>query len=163
MRRVVVDTTTLIALARIGKFNLLQHIFGNIIIPEQVYNEVVIQGKGRPGEKEVKSANWIEVRKVKHSRKVQLFGQYGMGPGESEVIILAAELGTKTVITDDNLAAQTAESLGFNVIQTVEILILAKTNGLISSVKEAMDNLRKNGFWLGDDVYADALAKAGEK
>ena len=32
---------------------------GQIIIPESVYREIVIQGKGKPGAQEIEKASWI--------------------------------------------------------------------------------------------------------
>jgi predicted nucleic acid-binding protein len=61
---VIADSTPLIALSRIQKLPLLREIFGNVIIPEAVYHEVVIAGRNRPGVLEVTSAEWISVRKV---------------------------------------------------------------------------------------------------
>ena len=46
---VVADATPLIYLAAIGKFDLLEMLYGRIIIPEGVYHEVVTQGASRPG------------------------------------------------------------------------------------------------------------------
>ncbi len=43
--KVVSNSTPLIALARIKQINLLHAVFGRIIIPQGVYNEVVLQNK----------------------------------------------------------------------------------------------------------------------
>ena len=37
---IVADTTPLSELAKVGRINLLQAIFGKVIIPQEVYNEV---------------------------------------------------------------------------------------------------------------------------
>ncbi len=37
---IVSDTTPLSELAKVGKLNLLRDIFGQVIIPQAVYNEV---------------------------------------------------------------------------------------------------------------------------
>lgn len=42
--KVTADTSILIHLAAIGRFYLLKELFGEIIIPESVYNEVVVEG-----------------------------------------------------------------------------------------------------------------------
>jgi len=53
---VVVDSTSLISLAKIEQIGILKALFGEITICEAVYNEVVILGRGRPGAEEVKNA-----------------------------------------------------------------------------------------------------------
>ncbi len=47
MTTVIADATPLIYLAAIGKFDLLGALYGRIVIPSAVYDEVVIQGAGR--------------------------------------------------------------------------------------------------------------------
>jgi hypothetical protein len=46
---VVVDSSCIIGLTHIGLFNRLTDIFQEISIPDFVYHEVVLNGKGIPG------------------------------------------------------------------------------------------------------------------
>ena len=46
---VVSDSGPLIALSRLGMLHVLQELFGEIVIPEEVRREVVEKGKGKPG------------------------------------------------------------------------------------------------------------------
>ena len=58
---VVSNTTPLIGLAIIERFDLLQHLFGKLYIPQAVYDEAVTAGREKGGAKmEVSSADWIE-------------------------------------------------------------------------------------------------------
>ena len=50
--KIVSNSTPLIALSRINELDLLRIIFSSIIVPSAVYNEVVLDGAGRPGVKE---------------------------------------------------------------------------------------------------------------
>jgi uncharacterized protein len=56
---VISNSTPLIALAKIGKLFLLKEYFGEIRIPEEVYDEVVRRGSSMAGSAEVASCNWI--------------------------------------------------------------------------------------------------------
>jgi len=51
--RVVSNSGPLISLARIGALGLLKDYFGEIFVPHEVYNEVCVRGKGKPGAEEV--------------------------------------------------------------------------------------------------------------
>ena len=47
--KVVSNASALINLARIGKLNLLHELYGELVISEAVWQEVVIKGAGQPG------------------------------------------------------------------------------------------------------------------
>jgi len=53
---VVSDSSPLIALARIGRLNLLAELYGQILIPAEVHHEVTIAGRGLSGAEEVRRA-----------------------------------------------------------------------------------------------------------
>jgi predicted nucleic acid-binding protein len=58
---VVSNTTPLIGLAAIQRFDLLKSLFGKIYIPQAVYDEAVATGRGQGGaQQEVPAADWIE-------------------------------------------------------------------------------------------------------
>ena len=58
MRKVVANTTPLIALADIGQLELLRHLYGEILIPQAVLEEI----ESEPAKSMVSNASWI--RKV---------------------------------------------------------------------------------------------------
>ena|SRR3989338_7637969 len=60
--RVVADSSCLIGLAQINLFKLLKELFSEVYIPDVVYDEIVIKGKGEAGSEETESAvkdGWI--------------------------------------------------------------------------------------------------------
>ena len=62
---VVSDTTPLIGLASIDRFELLRKLFGEIYIPQAVYDEAVVFGREKGGAKrEVSGAKWVKVKRV---------------------------------------------------------------------------------------------------
>ncbi|MCW3131851.1 MAG: hypothetical protein N2V73_03935 [Candidatus Methanospirare jalkutatii] len=54
--RAVSDASILIHLSAIGRFYLLMDLFQEIVIPEEVYEEVVVEGWGLPGSLETAEA-----------------------------------------------------------------------------------------------------------
>ena len=56
---VIINATPLIALAVVDQLELLPQIFGNVIIPTTVYNEVVGQGLERPGAHRITQTSWL--------------------------------------------------------------------------------------------------------
>ena len=63
---VVSNTTPLIGLAAIQRFDLLRQLFGEICISQAVYHEAAITGREAGGAKrEVSTATWIKTISVK--------------------------------------------------------------------------------------------------
>ena len=64
MPGVVSDSSTLIHLSAIGRLMLLQRFYGQVLIPPAVWREVVEEGRGRPGAREVEDAvraGWLKI------------------------------------------------------------------------------------------------------
>lgn len=85
MKKVICNASPLIALSSISQIELLKDLFQKIIIPQAVYQEVVEEGKNRPGALEVKDAigEWIEIYKVKNLNEVNALRAI-LDKGESE-------------------------------------------------------------------------------
>jgi predicted nucleic acid-binding protein len=158
---VIADSTPLIYLAAIGKFDLLGVLYGQIIIPSAVYEEVVIQGAGRPGAAETAGASWIDRQAVSNPAKVTSLPTH-LDSGESEVIALAEELRADLVIMDESAGRHVLAGRRMAFIGTVGVLMQAKQRGLIAALKPELDQLRACGFHLTDRVYQACLAACGE-
>lgn len=57
MKCIVVNSSIIIALSKLGLLRLLTELYDKIIIPKYVYREVAITGIGRPGSEELKELN----------------------------------------------------------------------------------------------------------
>jgi predicted nucleic acid-binding protein len=164
---VLVNSTPLISLARRGLFDLLRVLYGKIILPPAVYREVVIEGGKRAGAQETEeaiAAEWMEVIALQEPDAAQrIRAMFLLGDGESEVLVLAQERGADLILMDEERGFRRAEALGFNVLRTLGVLFQAKAHGRITTVKEHLEALRKEGFRLSDGAYREALRKAGEE
>lgn len=158
---IVADATPFIAFARGGHFDLLPKVTGKVAIPPAVYQEVVVEGKGRPGSKEVKSADWIEVMEVANRDKLNSLSPT-LGKGEKESIVLAKEQKA-ALITDDSRAREEARKRGVKLISSLDLLQEAKRRTIISEVKKYLDELIAGGFYISSEVYEEVLIRAGEE
>ena len=61
---VVSDTSPIINLAVIGRLDLLRDLYMDVVIPGAVYQEIVIQGAGKPGSVEVRTQPWFKQQAV---------------------------------------------------------------------------------------------------
>lgn len=96
---IVADTGPIIAFARIGRLDLLHQVVGDLVIPEAVYEDLVIKGKERPGAAEVERSTWIH-RQVVTDRAALALLPSSLHLGEREAIVLAQELGAQLLIDE---------------------------------------------------------------
>lgn len=61
---VVCKTSPIIALACVGRLDLLRAVHGEILVPDAVFDEITVAGAGEPGASEVAQAAWIKRRPV---------------------------------------------------------------------------------------------------
>ena len=65
-------------------------------------------------------------------------------------------------VMDDQEGKACCLAMGLNPLGTGSLLILAKREGAIPSVKEALIKLRSEGLWISDQVMAFLIKNAGE-
>jgi predicted nucleic acid-binding protein len=61
-------------LAAIGRLGLIKLKFGNVVVPEAVWREVVIDGKGKSGAEDVENSDWITIQSVRDKALVANLG-----------------------------------------------------------------------------------------
>ena len=66
---VVSDSGPLIALSKLSLLSLLHELFAEIVIPMEVWMEVVERGKGKPGSDVVEKAGFSANKKIPDLRK----------------------------------------------------------------------------------------------
>ena len=158
---IVVNSTPLISLAIINQLDLLQKIFGDVILPRAVHNEIIIMGKGKAGYSQLSSVNWFLVADtvnfdLKRSIMVQL------DEGEAEVITVAKDRKLPIVCIDEFAGRQFAGLLGLDVIGTLGVLLIAKKRGYIHKIKPLCDMLINNERYVSRTLYDEVLRNAGE-
>ena len=155
----VSDATVLITLARSGYLWLLKVLWGSIIIPEAVLQEVM---KGLPGKGDLTEAvnsGWIRIQNVQNQRMVRLLQGNLRGRGECECIILAGEIGAKVILVDDKKARKIAQQGGTEVIGTLGLLMMAVKEGVLPKEEavKVIDLLVKKEFRLSESLIQKAI------
>lgn len=161
-RLVVSDSSPLIHLARIGRLGLLRQLFGEITIPQAVYREVVVEGRGKPGSEQIASAPWIRTASIRGEtlkRALLIF----LDEGEAEAIVLAVEMNADLVLLDEREARIQAKRLGLRVTGTLGILLKSKKAGLVENLREELAELKRTGFRISSTLEQEILNKAGEQ
>lgn len=160
---VVSNSSPIIHLAKIGKLNLLNLLFKEIIIPKEVFNEIVVRGKEEKFSEvliieEAMEKGWIKLKEIELDKKMLKFAPE-LDKGEIEVISLARRINASLVLIDDAAARKVSESFGLDSKGTVYVLLKAYKNKFISikETKELINKLILTGFRISSELYAKLL------
>ncbi len=156
---IVSNSSVIIALARICRLDLLERLFGRILVPEAVWREITVEGK--PGSEKILRARFIHVERVRSGRLASLLKEF-VDDGEAEAIALTLDISANILLVDDRDARDLAKKLGLQVMGTLGVLALAKYRGLIQEVKLIIDELVGSGFWISSRILKEFLRELGE-
>jgi hypothetical protein len=155
------NTGPLIALAKIDQLELLPLMFETVAIPPAVQRELLAKSGIETRRLDVALAKYIQiVDKPELSSAVQIVTDH-LGAGEQQAIALA-HANNALLIIDERLGRQAARQLDLKMTGSAGLLIEAKKRGLVSAVRPLLEALRRQGYWLSDELIAIASRKAGE-
>lgn len=160
MPKIVSNTTPIISLLKINKLTVLKDLYGEVIIPQGVFNEIEA-GKDKKYYTDLLKIEWIKVEKIKDKNSLSYF--LDLDKGEAETIILATESGAGLTILDETLGRYHAKRAGLKVTGTLGILLKAKKSGYIIEIKPLLYELKDKGIWLSNNLIEKILLLAGEK
>ena len=142
---VIADTSPLHYLVLLEHAEVLQHLYGRVIIPKAVVRELQAE-KTPPRVKQwiASPPSWLEVREITAPPDTALAE---LDPGEREAIVLAEALRADALILDEKRGRREAERRKLRVIGTVRVLDDAADAGLID-LPAALDRLQAFGFYL---------------
>ena len=156
---VVADTGPLIALAGSGQLGLLRAAYTRVVVPEAVHDELLEGGAFALGVAAYQRATWIEVMAAAPEPSLLAL----LGRGEASVITLGVSLKADCVLIDEQKARKIASSVyNLTVMGTVRVLLDAKREKRLASVKDALEGMLTNGYRLHEAIVEYALKEAGE-
>jgi uncharacterized protein len=158
---IISDTSCITNLFQIDALQILPKLFGKILIPEAVFNELLAFHKNTFTNQ--LSANKIEVAQVTDPDSLQKAKYYELDSGETEALALALQLKNIALIIDEKAGKRAAEKLGIKTVGLLGVILLAKQNKHIESVKLLLDDLKsKTTFHFSDSLYTQIIKLAGE-
>ncbi len=151
---IVSDTSPINYLVLIREIELLPKLFGKVVIPQAVLDE--LQQTGTP---EVVK-DWIDLRlqwlEIQNAKAIDQ--TINLGAGEREAISLALELNADLVLIDDRKARRAAMTRGLNVAGTINILESAAKRGLVN-LSQAFQKLEQTNFRIAPDLLTEILKR----
>ena len=159
---IVSDTSPISNLIQIGQLDLLKQLFGQLIVPPAVDEEVRRLMDFGISVDDYDGASWISVRNPSHYEVVEkLEGE--LDRGESQAIAIYKELNAELLLIDERLGRRVAQRYGMNTIGLIGCLVQAKNESIIESVADKIEALEViAGFYIGEKLKRRVLAMVGE-
>ena len=163
----LVDSSALIPLIRVGRLSLLRELYGKVRTTRDVYRECVEEGAGRPGQAALETAfgEWIEIvasprgtRRLRASEDVEL--------ADASLLAACGDTGEEPLSNDYHLL-RVARARGVRGRWLTSAILEATRKGLLTSeeAKDLMGQLVREGMRLSPEVFATvltALQRIGE-
>jgi len=167
---IIADASVLIALAKMRRLDLLNTVYGDVLIGPQVKAETIDAGKriSAPGVERIEKAvddGWLQMARLSTKEKRtahSIISKGGLDEGEAESIALASSRKLM-VILDDRAARSFAEVMGVTFLGTAGMLFYAFVKKYLSlaELEDAVEALSQT-IWLAPAVVAEILKKARE-
>jgi predicted nucleic acid-binding protein len=140
---VVADTGPPHYLVLIDAVFVLPKLFGTVLVPEQVRNELQHVRTPKPGRDWLATEPpWLKVMPAPYITSLRL---PKLGDGERAVIVMAMNVHADLVLMDDRAATAIALQAGFAVTGTLGVLVRAARRGLID-LEDAFARLKATNF-----------------
>jgi predicted nucleic acid-binding protein len=157
---VICNTSPFQYLHQIDQLKILPALAGKVIVPPAVLEELAegkAQGLDLP---DAQNLSWVAIRAPASALAQPLITD--LGPGETQVLMLALEIPGSIAILDDKFARRVAEVRGVPIIGTLGLILDAKHVGILSEVRPSINKIEELGFRLSAQTRKAVLELAGE-
>lgn len=151
---VVSDTSCITNLIAINRARLLRDMFGAVIIPPAVRDELNAGHDSLP--------DFVEVQAPRNRLDVESLLGRDLDSGEAEALVLAVELRADLLLMDELAGRAEAEARGLRIVGLIGVLRQAKEEGKIVAVRPELDALLEEGFWIAPSLRERFLRDMGE-
>ena len=153
---VVSDTTPLISLLKINSLNILEKLFGKVLIPQAVFDELTVDERFKLEAEQIMSNKFVSVKPVSNVASVSILKRAtGLDQGESEAIVLTDELKADLLLIDEAKGRTVSNQMGLKIMGTIGILMVAYEEQVLTAdeVRECVDGLQRAGRHIGQRHY----------
>lgn len=159
VKPVVINNTPLVALWILGRLDLFRELYGQVLIPEAVYQEFLATERAAR-QAALENAPWIKSVSLINPQRARVY--VGLDQGEAEVLALAEESAARLVVIDERRGRRYAQRLDIPLTGTMGLLLLAKEKGLVTVLAPLLEELQKAGLYLDVALIDNMLRLAGE-
>lgn len=161
---VVSDTTPLISLLKIDRIDLLEKLFGQVLIPRAVFDELTVDERFKLEADQIRRRQFIIVKTVQNPKSANILKRAtGLDQGESEAIILTDELNADILLMDEAKGRAVSFQMGFKIMGTIVVLMAAYEENELTAeeVRACVKGLQSAGRHISQRHYQMLLDKLG--
>ncbi|MET3113256.1 putative nucleic acid-binding protein [Pedobacter sp. CG_S7] len=147
---VITDASCFITLDKIDGIHLLHSLYKKVITTPEIAAEY---GKRLP--------DWVDVKAVQNRDLLYNYAET-VDIGEASAMALASEIHADLLIIDDAEGRKFAKRLELNITGTIGVILSAKLNGIIPSVKPYITKIQQTNFRISEWLTAQIIKDAGE-
>lgn len=148
---VISDASCLIVLFETDALYLLRETYGVVTTTPEIASEIRFP-----------LPNWMMIRSAARSDGMMTMPN-SIDSGEASAIALALEMSDSILILDQRTARNYAKKVGLNVTGTLGVIVKAKLDGAIPSIRPFVEAVRKTDFRFSAAVEADAYRLVNEE
>lgn len=156
--KVVSNSSPLIIFYKCGKLELMKQLFGQVLIPDAVHQEVVFNTKDPQQSEAISHCDFIQVYMIPDQ---QFEFSHRIDQGEAEAIILAATLNADYLLLDDKRAQKEAKLYEIDFIPTFAVILKAAQKGIISDFESVITELQQKNIFLSRELNLAARTFLG--
>ena len=157
---IISDTSPINYLILTGDIEILEKLFGRVVIPLAVFSELQHAKAPQPVKDWIVQAPaWLE---VKQAAEALFTPSRKLGNGEREAIALAMELKADAVLIDDRDGTQEAREQSLIALGTVSVLERAAEKDLLD-LPAAIDRLSQTSFRFPPVEIIEAMLERDRK
>lgn len=153
---VVSDTTPLISLLKIGRIDLLENLFGQVLIPQAVFDELTADERFQREADQIRRKRFMRVRAVQNPESADILKRAtGLDRGESEAIVLTDELHADLLLMDEAKGRAVSFQMGFKIMGTIGVLMAAYEENELTAeeVRACVQGLQRTGRHISQKHY----------
>ncbi len=162
---VVSDTTPLISLLKIDRIDLLEKLFGQVLIPQAVFDELTVDERFKLEADQIRQRQFIIIKAIQNHQSANILKRAtGLDKGESEAIILTDELSADVLLMDEAKGRTISFQMGFKIMGTIGVLMAAyEENELTAAeVRACVKDLQNAGRHISQRYYKMLLDKLSD-
>ena len=159
---VVSDTTPLMSLLKKDCIDLLEKLFGQVLIPQAVFEELAADERFKFEADQISSKQFIIVKAVQNSESANILKRAtGLDQGESEAIVLTDELNADVLLMDEAKGRAISSQMGLKIMGTIGILMAAYEEKELTAdeVKQCIEGLQSAGRHISQKHYQMLIDK----